>query len=363
MLAALAGWARSETALRLVACSCIRPWRLTLKSHCLGLIGAQVYVRREGAIVDQHKRSIEDKESYRWLKGVETADQVLEEAAHVTHVQDREGDIYEQFAMPRAARSDLLIRIAQDRKLANGKTLFATMSEMPVVHRFRLTLKAQFGKRTARTAKLELRFGEVEIARPANMSVRAAPPQVTLRVVDVCESEKPIHWRLSTTHEVKDIEAALQIVGWYRLRWNIEQLFWVMKSQGVDIESSQLTTANALMKLAVVTARTACRRHATGPRPRRPGARGRSRPLRTRHLLGNTARQFTQANAELLRHSLRKQRPFFAAVRRRSCQSPSRKIPLPTSRISRQTESHTSHDQHNVLSLTEPVGRTHEMCS
>jgi hypothetical protein len=64
------------------------------------------------------------------LKGVETADQVLKEAAHVTHVQDREGDIYEQLAMPRAAHSDLLIRIAQDRKLSNGKTLFATMSEM-----------------------------------------------------------------------------------------------------------------------------------------------------------------------------------------------------------------------------------------
>jgi hypothetical protein len=109
--------------------------------HCLGLIGAQVYVRHEGATIDHHRRSIEEKESYRWLKGVETADQVLKEAVHVTHVQDREGDIYEQFAMPRAAHSDLLIRIAQDRKLANGKMLFATMSEMPVVHRFRLTLE------------------------------------------------------------------------------------------------------------------------------------------------------------------------------------------------------------------------------
>jgi hypothetical protein len=57
----------------------------------------------------------------------------------------------------------------------------------------------------------------------------------------------------------KSIEAALRIVGWYRLRWNIEQLFWVMKSQGFDIESSQMTTADALMKLAIITARTACR--------------------------------------------------------------------------------------------------------
>lgn len=232
--------------------------------HCLGLVGAHVYVRQEGATVDRRQRPIEEKESYRWLKGVETADEVLKDAAHVTHIQDREGDIYEQFALPRAAHSDLLIRICQDRKLTSGKLLFATMSAMPVVHRFRLKLKAQPGKRKARTAKLELRFGEVTIARPAHLSTHVAPPQVTLRVVDVCEydvppGEQPIHWRLGTTHEVKDIKAALRIVEWYRLRWNIEQLFWVMKSQGFDIESSQLTTADALMKLAIITARTACR--------------------------------------------------------------------------------------------------------
>lgn len=231
---------------------------------CLGLVGAQVYVRHEGATVDRRQRSIEEKESYRWLKGVETADEVLKDAKRVTHIQDREGDIYEQFARPRAAHSDLLIRISQDRKLANGKLLFAAMSAMPVVDRFRLTLKAQPGKRKARTAKLELRFGEVTVARPAYLSAGAALPFVTLRVVDVCEydvppGEKPIHWRLMTTHEVNDIGAALRIVGWYRLRWNIEQLFWVMKSQGFDIESSQLETAEALMKLAIVTARTACR--------------------------------------------------------------------------------------------------------
>jgi hypothetical protein len=56
---------------------------------CPGLIGAQVYVRHEGATVDHHMRLIEEKESYRWLKGVETADQVLKEPAHLTRVQAR----------------------------------------------------------------------------------------------------------------------------------------------------------------------------------------------------------------------------------------------------------------------------------
>jgi len=100
---------------------------------------------------------------------------VLKEAAHITHFEDREGDIYEEFAQPRPAHSDLLIRISQNRKLTSGTLLFATMTALPVVHRFRLTVKAQPGKRKARTAKLELRFGEVTIARPAHLSASGQP--------------------------------------------------------------------------------------------------------------------------------------------------------------------------------------------
>jgi hypothetical protein len=246
--------------------------------HCLGLVGAQVHIRRDGATINRRRRTFEEKESHRWLAGVETAERVLREAAHITHIHDREGDIYEEFARPRPAQSDLLIRIAQDRKLTNGRLLFAAMAALPVVHRFRLTLQAQVGRRKARTAKLELRFGEVTITRPARLSDSDAPPQVTLRVVDVCEYDapadaEPIHWRLMTTHAVEDVATALRIVGWYRLRWNIEQLFWVMKSQGFDIEASQLETAEALMKLAILTAGTACRvmqlvRARTGDVPR-----------------------------------------------------------------------------------------------
>lgn len=239
---------------------------LDAETHdCLGLIGADVYRRLEGATIDRRHRTIEEKESYRWLRGVATAEHWLSQAAHITHIHDREGDIYEEWARPRAPHSDLLIRIAQDRKLDSGGLLFAAVDRLPVVHRFRLAVKAQPGKRKTRFAAVELRFGSVTIAPPAHLSPRHAPlPPVTLRVVDVREydappDETPLHWRLATTHEVNDVAMALQIVGWYRLRWNIEQLFWVMKRQGFNIESSQLETAEALMKLAILTARSACR--------------------------------------------------------------------------------------------------------
>ncbi len=80
-----------------------------------------------------------------------------------------------------------------------------------------------------------------------------------MRVVDVKEipetvikGEKPIHWCLLTTHNVKNQEEALQIVKWYCLRWNIEQLFRTLKKQGLDIESSQVESGEALRKLAIL---------------------------------------------------------------------------------------------------------------
>ncbi|MGB6254532.1 MAG: transposase, partial [Bradyrhizobium sp.] len=48
------------------------------------------------------------------------------------------------------------------------------------------------------------------------------------------------------------VAQALQIVAWYRQRWHIEQLFRTSKSQGLDLESSQVEAAEALFNLAAI---------------------------------------------------------------------------------------------------------------
>ena len=44
----------------------------------------------------------------------------------------------------------------------------------------------------------------------------------------------------------------MQVVRWYRLRWTIEQVFRTMKTDGVEVEASQITTPNTLLKLVTV---------------------------------------------------------------------------------------------------------------
>ena len=55
-----------------------------------------------------------------------------------------------------------------------------------------------------------------------------------------------------TSHAVESVEDALRIIAWYRLRWHIEQIFRTLKRQGLDIESSQVASAAALIKLSAM---------------------------------------------------------------------------------------------------------------
>ena len=221
----------------------------------LGLAGIQIWTRQGPASPDYPRQPIEEKESYRWIKGAASAKIALAAAAMVTVIGDRESDIYEEFDRIPNARTHLLTRACRDRALVGGGRLFGITETWPVQHQFELEVRAQPG-RPARTAKIALRFGEVQIKRPGNCSDPEAPPQLVLRLVEVKELdpavEEPIHWRLLTTHEVTTVAQALQIVGWYRERWHIEQLFRTSKSQGLNIESSQVEAADALFKLAAI---------------------------------------------------------------------------------------------------------------
>ena len=225
--------------------------------ECLGLVHVQVWRRFKRKAKNYRRQPIEDKESYRWLEGAGQAKATLAEAAMVTVVADRESDIYEEWARLPDARTHLLTRASRDRALAGGGRLFATLAGLAEAHRLTLDLPARPGKRSARQACLAVRYGRIRICRPASCSDKSAPGEIELSAIEVREldppaGEAPILWRLLTTHAVGSLAQALTVIGWYRQRWHIEQLFRTLKRQGLGIEQSVVEDGDALEKLAVV---------------------------------------------------------------------------------------------------------------
>ena len=213
----------------------------------LGLVDA-VFLSRAGG--KKHlcgKRAFEDKESRRWLDATQTAASLVAAgAACVTVIADREGDIYEEFAC-RPTETELLIRAHHDRVLEGGGTLYDCLAEVAELGREIIDIPANPG-RPARQATLALRAREITLKRPKrNHPSEAAklPKTVTLtlveaREIDPPQAATPVHWRLLTTHPVTTLTQALQITGFYRQRWTIEQLFRVMKTKGFDIEAVRI---------------------------------------------------------------------------------------------------------------------------
>ena len=227
---------------------------------CLGLAGGRIWTRDGVAAVPHEQRSLADRESERWLTTAQEAKAVLDEAAGVTVVADRESDIYVEWARLPEANFHLLTRAMKDRRTVGGGKL-STAPLAPAGETL-AEIAARSG-RPARKARLMARFGPVEIARPSHTLEPGLPKSVALHLVEVVELNppdgvEPVLWRLLTTHQVKDAQDAWRIVGWYRQRWAIEQFFRTLKQQGLDLEASQVDSAERLLKLTAIAARAAC---------------------------------------------------------------------------------------------------------
>lgn len=232
-----------------------------LEGTLLGLLDAQLLARTGGQRGQRKDRAFADKESRRWLAGAESAAAAKAAgAACITVVADREGDIYEDFAC-KPDDVEVLIRAAQDRALSDGSRLFDRAATLPQAGRMTVDLPAAPGRK-ARTAALALRFTTVEIARPTSRKhtaeLAALPKTVCLTLVEAREIDPPpgvpvAHWRLLTTHRVADAADARRIVGFYRQRWTIEQLFRTLKTKGFDIEALRLAEGGPLEKLVTAS--------------------------------------------------------------------------------------------------------------
>lgn len=232
--------------------------------HCLGLASAQLYDRKVyGVDVAQRRRDrnrerLDQKESYRWYEEVQRAVGYDQGARRYTVVADREADIYELLVLLTALGVDFVIRSFQDRRLHDEEhdKLQAALDAQAVQGQYSIALPAT-DKRSVHTAEMEVKWIQTKLARPrSGTGTKHLVAQQELTVVEVAEKsssvvgkEKPIYWRLLTSHEINSLEDALRIVGYYIQRWVIEQVFRTLKKKGLDIQSAAVGNEHALKNL------------------------------------------------------------------------------------------------------------------
>lgn len=238
------------------------------KETMLGFSNVQLWHRKEDKANNKtrvyKKQDIEEKESYKWIKASRESKEVLSECRSITIIEDREGDIYEQFWMIADAKTHLLIRSRDNRKLHDGSRLHEKLGDAKMLGEYRVALYGDIRKeKVKRIANLEVKAVAVNIHKPASIKNKTIPAQLPLYAVEVREKnydgKDKICWRILTTHEVQTYEQAVTIVNKYKLRWYIEQLFRLLKKQGFQIEQTQLEKGWAIRKLMVLLLNTALR--------------------------------------------------------------------------------------------------------
>ncbi|MFT3675998.1 MAG: IS4 family transposase [Chitinophagaceae bacterium] len=204
---------------------------------------------------DYSQLPIEQKESYRWIEVSNQTKALLRDVVpNLVIIQDREGDIYDQFACIPDATTDLLIRAKTNRVLMDGSRLFDCLADAPVEGRYTITVEARNGRKK-RSAQIEIKYKPVSLRRPRDAG-KLLPAIVPVYVIEAMEvgytGADKICWRLLTSIPVESVQVAQLCIEWYSWRWTIEEVFKILKKEGYNIEASELEYAASVRKMCLL---------------------------------------------------------------------------------------------------------------
>lgn len=225
-----------------------------------GFAGIRIWHRTpESKVLKKHKERvpIAQKESNKWFDGNRSAQTYLQQAEKVIIIQDREGDIYEQFAMNWDSNIFLLIRSRCNRGLVGGEKLWDKLLTTKPIGTYNCIIEEDTHKKIpAREAIFEVRVSKVTLQCPDRRSWgvdKQSLPVYAISTIEITpEIEDPVEWKLLTTYPIENISDAIQIIYWYQCRWMIEEVFRVLKKECYDIESSELERGWAVRKLSLM---------------------------------------------------------------------------------------------------------------
>jgi Transposase DNA-binding/Transposase Tn5 dimerisation domain len=215
----------------------------------------------------RYERAFQDKESFKWVRGMCAARTAFDTIDHSTpvprriHLMDREGDIHEVFADILAHGEGGVLRCAQNRKIDGPiDRAHAAVAASPL--RGTTTLLVHNKDRSTREATLQLRALPV-LLTPSQRDYPGRQP-LALNLIEAREIDPPppgkerIRWLLWTTESISGLQDVLERLREYALRWRIEEYHLALKS-GCNTESLLLETAERLCKAIVLYAAVAAR--------------------------------------------------------------------------------------------------------
>ena len=221
----------------------------------LGLIDVQAWARERSDHGQRRlggdQRSLDDKESGKWLDSHYRASQLQRElgtASRVVSVADREGDLFELVDAAQAGdAAAILVRAQHDRALADGSgRLIAHLDGLDAAGVQEVAVPRR-GNQAPRTARMAVRFDRVRLQPPKGKRHQAPVTVDAIRTTEIAPPDgvRPLNWTLLTTVATDTLEQACERISWYARRWHIELYHRTLKS-GCRIEERQLGSADSL---------------------------------------------------------------------------------------------------------------------
>jgi len=229
--------------------------------------GAKTKVERQALKVKASKRNsrlFEDKEGVKWLRSPEMAVANAPGAKQYTLIGDREADNYELMTRVRQEGWDFLYRSKENRTIFDEQghkldvKLFDWIKTQSIADTLEINLR-KTRKRSAHLAKLNLKFGMVNIGISYKKKDNPMPTQLRVYYVEVYEQastvvgqEKAVHWILLTSHPVNSIDDAIRMLNWYQRRWDIEEIFRSTKLKGLQVEQTKYERTAGIYNVATL---------------------------------------------------------------------------------------------------------------
>ncbi len=212
----------------------------------LGVLGQHIWApvseRRKSPLLQ--KLSIEQKESYKWLRVLQWVNEQLKDyEGQVLIVGDREGDFYEHFSAARNSNVDLVIRLLhrhrnviwQDKQL----TVNELLGELPYAGEHSIVIPTRKGQKE-RSVSLSVFHAPIICPVPQQRTGKEVPMYLVWAVEldELPKGAEALEWVILTTLPIDNLDEALAILDIYSMRWIIERFHYVLK-QGLRIERLQ----------------------------------------------------------------------------------------------------------------------------